>query len=207
MTPVPGCRIEISYIDPETYASVVNHQMRKDILRTLYRMALDGPVSKQKLADELGLDYHQLVYQLNNQLREFWIVLEEQKKRGTRMELIGPSHPYSIMISIGKDQRLHIFDPLANIFGPMSKAGTRCDKCSPKEVERCLSYVSSGCGCSKDLSPAEKQLLQVNGRSGTPRPLDKAILCALSGIAEGKSCVISIPCEGCAFLKRTIKIQ
>ena len=33
-----GCRIEISYIDPETYASVVNHDLRKSILRALYAM-------------------------------------------------------------------------------------------------------------------------------------------------------------------------
>ena len=89
--------MEIAYIDPEAYSGIVNHKMRKDILRALYRMALNGPVSKQELADELEIDYQQLVYQLNNHLREFWTVMEELKKRGTRMELIAPSKPYSIL--------------------------------------------------------------------------------------------------------------
>ena len=37
-----GCRMEIAYIDPEVYSGIVNHKMRKDILRALYRMAEVG---------------------------------------------------------------------------------------------------------------------------------------------------------------------
>jgi hypothetical protein len=66
-----GGRMEIAYIDPETYSGIVNHRMRKDILRALYRMTLNGSVSKKDLAEELEINYHQLVYQLNNHLREF----------------------------------------------------------------------------------------------------------------------------------------
>src|SRR5512136_1873089 len=94
VAPNSGCRIEVAYIDPVTYSSVVNHPLRKQILRTLYRAALDGPVSKQSLADQLKLDYHQLVYQLSHHLHEFWTVAEERNVRGTRMELIAPSNPY-----------------------------------------------------------------------------------------------------------------
>jgi hypothetical protein len=198
--------MEIAYIDPETYSGIVNHQMRKDILRTLYRMALNGPVSKQEIADDLQLNYHQLVYQLNNHLREFWMVKEERKKRGTRMELIAPSKPHVIFISLGKEQKIYIFDPLANLFGPLSKVGVRCDICSDKEAQKCLKCVSDGRSCRSDSTAAEKAILAANGRKVNQRPVDVAIICALRGIPAGQSCVIEIPCNTCAFLKRTIKI-
>jgi len=57
-----SCRIEIAHIDPVVFTSIVNHDMRKEILNKPCRMALDGPVSKQALAERLGIDYHQLVY-------------------------------------------------------------------------------------------------------------------------------------------------
>jgi hypothetical protein len=201
-----GCRMEIAYIDPETYSGIVNHKMRKDILRSLYRMALNGPVSKQELADELELNYHQLVYQLNNHLREFWAVVEEQKKRGTRMELIAPSKPHVIFISLGREQRIYVFDPLANLFGPLSKVGVRCDICSDAEAQKCLKFVNTGCSCGSASMPAERAILVANGRKVNQRPVDAAIICALRGIPVGQSCVIDIPCNTCAFLKRTIKI-
>jgi hypothetical protein len=201
-----GCRMEIAYIDPETYSEIVNHKMRKDILRSLYRMALNGPVSKQELADELKLNYHQLVYQLTNHLREFWTVVEEQKKRGTRMELIAPSKPHVIFISLGREQRIYVFDPLANLFGPLSKVGVRCDICSDAEAQKCLKFVNTGCSCGSASTTAERAILAANGRKVNQRPVDTAIICALRGIPVGQSCVIDIPCNTCAFLKRTIKI-
>lgn len=207
MSVSPGCRIEIAYIDPVTYSNVVNHPLRKEILRTLYRMALDGPLSKQILADRLKLDYHQLVYQLNNHLREFWTVVQEKKVRGTRMELIAPSNPYTIFIALGKQQTLYMFDPLANLFGPISKVGTRCDVCTPSEAAKCMKYVEKGCSCQKVPSEPELAILKANGRKPPNRPLDSAILCALKGIASGEKCVVNIPCEGCAFLKKTIRIE
>ncbi len=200
------CRMEIAYIDPETYSAIVNHEMRKDILRMLYRMARNGPVSKQALAEEMGIDYHQLVYQLNNHLREFWTVMEELKKRGTRMELIAPSRPDVIFISIGKEQKIYVFDPLANLFGPLSKVGVRCDICSAAEAQRCLKFVQSESLCAAAPTSAERSILAANGRKPNQRPVDTAILCALRGIPTGKSCVINIPCNTCAFLKRTINI-
>lgn len=198
--------MEIAYIDPEAYSGIVNHKLRKDILRALYRMALNGPVSKQELANELDIDYQQLVYQLNNHLREFWTVMEELKKRGTRMELIAPSKPYAIFISLGKEQRIYVFDPLANLFGPLSKVGVRCDICSDSEAQRCMKFVSAGCSCGSASTAAEKAILAANGRQANQRPVDMAIMCALRGIPIGQSCVVDIPCNSCAFLKRTIKI-
>lgn len=207
MDPIAGCRIEIAYIDPVTYSSVVGHSLRKEILRVLYRMALDGPVSKQKLAEALKLDYHQLVYQLNNHLRDFWTVVQEQKVRGTRMELIAPSNPYTVHIALGKEQMLYMFDPLANLFGPLSKVGTRCDACTPSEAARCMRYVEKGCACVKSPTESELVVLKANGRKPSYTPLDSAILCALKGIPTGEKCVVSIPCEGCAFLKKTVRIE
>lgn len=206
--PTPsGCRIEIAYIDPETYSGIVNHKMRKEILRTLYRMALNGPVSKKDLAEEMGIDYHQLVYQLNNHLREFWAVKEELKKRGTRMELIAPSKPDSILITLGKEQTIYVFDPLANLFGPLSKVGVRCDICSEPESRRCMKFIEAGNYCASASTAAEKAILVANRRKENQRPVDVAILCAIRGIPVGQKCVISIPCGTCAFLKRAIKIK
>ena len=202
-----SCRIEIAHIDPVVFTSIVNHDMRKEILNKLYRMALDGPVSKQALAERMGINYHQLVYQLNNHLREFWTVLEEKKVRGTRMELIGPSSPYAIFIALGKERTLHVFDPLANLYGALAKVGTRCDTCSQKETTRCMSFVNSGCTCVSKPTDEELAILHSNNRKAPLRPVDTAILCALKGISSGQKCTVNIPCEGCAFLRRTIPID
>jgi hypothetical protein len=198
--------MEIAQIDPQTYTSIVNHAMRKEILRALYRQGLDGSISKQDLADSLNLDYHQIVYQLNHHLKDFWTVVEERKVRGTRMELISPSHPYTIFIALGKERSIYMFDPLANLFGPMAKVGTRCDVCTPIEAAKCMHYVDVGCSSSRSPTDAEKAVLRVNGREAPLRPLDSAILCSLKGIPSGESCVVNIPCEGCAFLKKPLKI-
>lgn len=202
-----GCRIEISYIDPETYTAIVNHDLRKGILRALYAMALDGPVSKQALADRVGVGYHQLSYQLAHQLREFWTVGEERKVRGTRLELIQPSSPSSIYITLGRDGRLFIVDPLANLFGPLSKVGTRCDGCSPAEAGKCLGHVREGCCFTGPPSAEETEVLRRNGREGKPRAMDLAIVCALRGVAAGRKCAVSIPCESCPFMRRAIRID
>ena len=201
-----NCRIEIDYIDPQTYTALVNHDTRKEILKALYRLSRSGPVSKQQIADAVGIDYHQLVYQLNHHLRDFWSVVEERKVRGTRMELLAPAHPFAVYIAVGKEGRIHIVDPLACLFGPLSKVGTRCDKCSEKDAARCSTYVSAACTCGASPSDAEQVTLRANGRKPPYRPLDSAILCALKGLPVSQSCVVDIPCEGCAFLKRTINI-
>lgn len=202
-----GCRIEISYIDPDTYTAIVNHDLRKAILRKLYVRALDNPISKQELADELGIGYHQLVYQLTHQLKDFWTVAEERKVRGTRMELIRPSSPSSIFITLGKEGRIFLVDPLANLFGPLASVGTRCDGCSTEESRRCLGHVQNGCCFTGPPSAEELEVLRVNERGDEIRPLDLAILCALRGVAAGRKCVVSIPCDSCPFMRRTIRID
>lgn len=202
-----GCRIEISYIDPDVYTSVVNHDLRRSILRNLYVMALDHPVTKQELADRVKIGYHQLVYQLSHQLRDFWTVVDEKKVRGTRQEYLAPAAPGTIYITLGRDGRVFVIDPLANLFGPLSKVGTRCDGCSDEEMERCLGYVRSGCCYTADPIPEERAMLQANGRDGPLRPVDLAILCSMKGVASGKACAVSIPCDHCPFQRRAIRIE
>jgi hypothetical protein len=202
-----GCRIEISYIDPEMYTSIVNHDLRKSILRHLYAMSLDRPITKQELADQVKIGYHQLIYQLGHQLQDFWKVVDEKKVRGTRLEYIAPAAPSSIFITLGKDGKVFTVDPLANLFGPLSKVGTRCDGCSKKEMERCLSHVTTGCCFQGEPTAEEKRALEANGRGKPLRPVDLAILCALKGVTAGKTCSVSIPCDSCPFMRRAIKID
>ncbi len=202
-----NCRIEIAYIDPETYSSIVNHDMRKRILRTLYTSTKEAPISKQDLADKLGVGYHQLVYQLNNHLKDFWAVKEERKVRGTRMELIEPSKPSTVYITFGKESGIFMVDPAANLFGPLLRVGTRCDACSPNDAAKCMSSVSSSCSCATVPNEAEKGILLTNGRKTPFKPMDHAILCALKGIPQGEKCVLEIPCEGCAFMRQPITIK
>jgi len=202
-----GCKIEIAYIDPETYTSIVGHPLRKQILTALYAKALQHPLSKQELADSIGLGYHQLIYQLNHQMTEFWKVVDEKKIRGTRMELIEPSYPHSVFITLGKERRIFLIDPLAKLYGPLDRVGTRCDGCTQKVADKCLDYVKQGCTCLSTPGVSELSILRDNGRMRPFKPLDRAILCGLKGITTGEKCVVSIPCEGCAFLKRPISID
>lgn len=201
------CRIEISYIDPEAYASLVNHDLRKLILKTLYGLTLYGPISKQKLADNIGLGYHQLVYQLNNHLVDFWCVGEEQKVRGTRKELIKPSNRHAVYITLGREKGIHMVDPIANLFGPLSEVGIRCDTCSRDEADNCLKFLVEDPQFDFEIKENESALLEANGRKPPFRPLDLAMLAALRGIASDQRFQLSIPCASCAFLRRTIQIE
>ncbi|MBM4236887.1 MAG: hypothetical protein FJ151_00165 [Euryarchaeota archaeon] len=197
------CRVEIGYIDPETYVSVVNHDLRKRILVALYRKSLDRPISKEEIAGEIGSGYHQVVYQLNNHLMSFWTVIEEKKVRGTRMELIAPSHPNAILIAFGRDNTIFMVDPIANLFGSVSKVGTRCDICTEEEAKACMRHVTA-CDCARNPTAEQVKVLRMNNRKLPLRPLDHAMLCALEGVSKGESCVISIPCASCAFRRRVL---
>ncbi|HUV25715.1 MAG TPA: hypothetical protein VMW26_09830 [Methanomassiliicoccales archaeon] len=201
------CRIEISYIDPETYTSLVNHDLRKQILKTLYGLTFYGPISKQQLADNIGLGYHQLVYQLNNHLADFWCVAEEQKVRGTRKELIKPANRHAVYITLGREKGIHMVDPIANLFGPLCEVGIRCDSCSRDEADNCLRFLAENPQFDFEVEEADSALLEANGIRPPFRPLDLAILAALRGIASDQRFLLSIPCASCAFLRRTIQIE
>jgi hypothetical protein len=197
--------MEMRYLDPEVYAALVNHDLRKSILRLLYVRARSGPVSKKALADELGIGYQQIMYQLNNHLQGFWRIGEQRRVRGTVLELILPSHPNAIFISLGAEQRLYMVDPLANLFGPLPRMGTRCDQCPEAVAESCRRHAAAG-ACCPTISMSERDILLANGRKEPFRALDHAIICALKGIPEKKACSISIPCDQCAFLRRVIEL-
>jgi len=200
------CRIEISYIDPEAYTSVVDHDLRRGILKELYRSSLQGPISKQELAERLGIGYHQLFYQMHNHLARFWRVEREEKVRGTRKELVMASNQNAVHITLGSGNRLYMVDPLGDRFGPVAEVGIRCDSCSDEEVSSCLRIMDSS-GFNLSIGEAETRLLESNNRTAPYRPLDFALVSALRGLVEGDSHPIIIPCRSCAFLRRFIGIE
>ncbi|MEM3059084.1 MAG: hypothetical protein QXN93_03245 [Methanomassiliicoccales archaeon] len=201
-----ACVIEVMYIDPDAYVNVVNHNLRKEIVKALYRKTLHSPISKKELADAIGIDYHQLVYQLNNQLNEFWKVAHEKKVRGTRIEFIEPLSKNAIFITLGKENTIHLIDPLAGLFGSLKKVGVRCDSCSEEEVGNCLEHLKKA-SLTFQITQPEKSVLATNQRLPPLKPLDYAIIRSLRGISKGEKSVITIPCERCSFIKRIVKIN
>ena len=197
-----GCKIELVYMDPDTYTAISTHELRQTILNKLYMEAYNGrSLTKQELADMLGIKYQQLVYQLTNHLKDFWTVQKEEKVRGTRMEYIAPANPNAVHMCIGKDRRIYIIDPIAELYGPIDSVGTRCDKCSVEEAEYCVQSLTEKGIIPKELTTSERETLSMNKRSGL-RPLDRGFIEALKGMAAGDNCVLTIPCERCTFMQR-----
>ena len=202
MSDMPSCRMELVYMDPAAYMSLAEHEMRQSILTALFKAAYNGKeMTKQELADIVGIKYQQLVYQLNNHLNDFWTVVREEKVRGTRMEYIAPAERNAIYIAVGKDRLIYIADPIAELYGQLGKVGCRCDMCSREESEHCVRSLKEKKIVPSELSDAEKETLALNNRKEM-RPLDRGILEALKGLAVGGKCVLTIPCERCTFLKR-----
>jgi hypothetical protein len=197
-----GCKIELIYMDPDTYTAISTHELRQTILNKLYMEAYNGrSLTKQELADMLGIKYQQLVYQLTNHLKDFWTVQKEEKVRGTRMEYIAPANPNAVHMCIGKDRHIYIIDPIAELYGPIDAVGTRCDKCSVEEAEYCVESLIEKKIIPKELTTSERETLSMNKRSGL-RPLDRGFIEALKGMAAGDNCVLTIPCERCTFMQR-----
>lgn len=197
-----SCRMEILYMDPDTYTAISTHEMRQAILAKLFKEAYNGhALTKQELADSLGIKYQQLVYQLTNHLNDFWKVVREEKVRGTRMEYIAPENPHGIYICVGKDRKLYIVDPIAELYGPLSEVGVRCDSCSEEEAAHCISSLIEKNIISEDLTQSEKDTLSINKRTGL-RPLDRGLIEALKGLAAGDQCTLTIPCERCSYMKK-----
>ena len=197
-----GCKIELIYMDPDTYTAISTHELRQTILNKLYMEAYNGrSLTKQELADMLGIKYQQLVYQLTNHLKDFWTVQKEEKVRGTRMAYIAPANPNAVHMCIGKDRRIYIIDPIAELYGPIDAVGTRCDKCSVEEAEYCVESLIEKKIIPKELTTSERETLSMNKRSGL-RPLDRGFIEALKGMAAGDNCVLTIPCERCTFMQR-----
>ncbi len=202
----PQCRIEISYIDPVLYTSIVDHDLRKDILKELYRQSLFRPISKKELARRLDIGYHQLFYQLKNHLSDFWCVEKEEKVRGTRRELISPRNRNAVYITLGAGNKVYMIDPLGGRFGPLPKVGVRCESCSHEQAEKCLDYMEES-SFDMQVGERERQLLGANDRYVPFRPLDYAILSALKEITEGSSQSIVIPCRECSYIQNFLEIE
>lgn len=204
-----SCRMEILYMDPDTYTAISTHEMRQAILTKLFKDTYNGKVlTKQELADSLGIKYQQLVYQLMNHLRDFWKVVGEEKIRGTRIEYIAPDNPHGIYICVGKDRKLYIVDPIAELYGPLSEVGVRCDSCSDEEAAHCIRSLTEKGIVSGELRDTEREALSINRRDGS-RPLDLGLIEALKGLAIGDRCTLTIPCERCCYMqkKQLITIQ
>ena len=108
-----GCRIELVYMDPDTYTAISTHEMRQAILIKMYTESYNGrSMTKQELADSLGIKYQQLVYQLTNHLSDFWTVIKED------------------FSGLSKEQRAAAANPMFQsstfTFGPV-KAGTKVE--------------------------------------------------------------------------------
>ena len=195
-----SCKIEINYMDPTTYTAISSHEMRQKILTKLYHEGQKGKsMTKQELADSLNIKYQQLVYQLTNHISDFWKVVGEEKIRGTRMEYIAPANTNSVYICIGKDRRIYIVDPLAELYGPLDEVGCRCDVCSMEESNHCIQSLIEKNIIPSELTKTEMEILNLNKRKNV-KPLDRGFVEAMKGIAMGDNCVLTIPCERCTFL-------
>jgi len=194
--------MEIICLDPETYISIHDHEMRQRILTALFKMVrAHGPVSKQDLADRLGIKYQQLSYQLCDHLPAMWKVAREEKVRGARTEYIVPSDPDAVYIAIGNDRKIYIVDPLAELYGPLSEVGLRCDSCSDEENSECMrSLIEKGI-VPPAMSAAEEDTLRINNRKRAG-PLDAGIIESLKSLVTGERCVLTIPCDRCTFMRR-----
>lgn len=194
-------------MNPETYTSIVTHEMRQTIITKLFKETYNGnSITKQKLADSLGIKYQQLVYQLMSHLKEFWTVVGEEKVRGTRMEFIAPKDPYGIYICVGKNRKLFMVDPIAGLYGPLSDVGIRCDSCSEEEYKHCIiSLVEKGI-ITEELSEKDLEILALNGRMER-RPLDMGLIKAVKELATGGGCTLTIPCEKCMYMQKKRLIQ
>lgn len=197
-----SCRMDMTILDPQTYAAIESHELRQDILVRLFQEAYDNALTKQALSEMLGIKYQQLVYQLNDHLPEFWDVKSDEKVRGARREFIGPRNRHAVYIALGKDGRIFVVDPLAGLFGPLSTVGLRCDSCLPEEAAHCLHSLREKAVIPTEMDAAEEKTLTRNGREAPFRPLDLGVIETLRGLAKGENCALVIPCERCTFLQR-----
>jgi len=204
-----GCSIQGRYIEPGDCLKVLDHPLRKKILYNLALETLDGPITKKELARALDISYTELIYQLNRQLKGFWEVKDEQKKRGAHEEFIAPQAPNTIYVMLGEGAAIYLIDPLANIFGRMSD-GTRCDECSREQMAKCLQRTKTD-KCF-DFTPEEikkqERLLDANRRPYPFTPIDRIIGCIALRSLTGEGCAIKVCETECNFMKKVrAKIQ
>ena len=124
------------------------------------------------------------------------------------MEYIAPANPHGIYICIGKNRKMYMVDPIAELYGPLSEVGVRCDSCSKEEYEHCVNSLIEKNIVPAELNDTDKETLSLNGRKEA-RPLDRGLVEALKGLSAGNNCTLTIPCERCSYMqkKNLITIQ
>lgn len=192
-------------LDPEVYLKVINHDLRKKILHELFKLSLNGPISKTEISDDLNIGYHQMLYQLNEHLRYFWIVDHEEKVRGAREEYIRPRNINTVYCLMGSEGALHIVDPLANLYGKIAKTGVRCDDCPPEQLKKCQESIKvRPCMPQTDEVQRRKQLiLMVNERTPPYKPMDQFLVCTLIKSLENEPSAINLECP--EYISRALK--
>jgi hypothetical protein len=199
-----GCVIQGIYIDPETCMKIIDHKLRREILHQLYLQTIRGPVSKRMLAEALHLDYYELIYQLNNHLKDFWQVRYEVKKRGTHEEFISPPESNAVYIMLSSGAIINVLDPLANLYGQLSDTGTRCQQCSNTQMEKCLDQIrEQSCFhfCREENQKMTK-MLEMNNRATPFTPVDLIIACTALRSLEGQGCIVNLGRTRCEFLRK-----
>lgn len=180
------------FLDPDIYLKIVNHPLRKRILHRLFERGIEGPVRKKDLARDLNVDYHRLLYQLNEHLKEFWTVKKERKIRGAREELIMPINSNMIYCNLGRDAVINIIDPLANVFGRLNIVGTRCDSCGAEQQKKCVDrVVKQGCAVNYLKLVKKRDILVANNRKKPYTPVDYILVCTITCVLDGEKCIIN----------------
>jgi hypothetical protein len=188
-------------IDPGLCMRIISHPLRRRLLAGLYQAAAEGPLTKMGLAQISGLGYDPVNYQLNRHLREFWVVTGQKKMRGAYLEYIAPKFPNTIFINPGTGGVLFIIDPVASLFGPLKKTGSRCDMCGRDTGQRegCLKNALRQ-PCFALASKEQKRMetmLRHNGRKPPYTPVDHLMYCAVVNGLEKKDCVFVLGGCGC----------
>jgi len=191
-------------LSPYSYTNVVSHNLRKNILHKLFALSIDIPVTKQQLAEALGLKYEKVNYQLNEHLREFWKVKHREKVRGTYREYIGPEISNTIYLNIDLNKTLYVIDPLANLIGKLKDIGTRCDRCSMKIRGKCLNELEDNkcLPISKKERVRREKALEANNRKRPFTPIDYMIVCTLANSLDSEPCMIKFTSCGCPFIEK-----
>ena len=192
-------------IDPEVYLKVINHDLRKKVLHELFKLSINGPITKNEIADNLGIGYHQMLYQLNEHLNYFWTVDHEEKIRGAREEYIRPKNINTVYCLLGSDAAVHVLDPLANLYGKLAKTGVRCDDCPQDQLKRCQDSIKARpCMPQTDEVQKRKQvILMVNERAPPYKPMDQFLVCTLIKSLDNEPSALSIECP--VYVDRALK--
>jgi hypothetical protein len=192
------CTINGRYLDYEVCMKLVKHDERKKIMRKLFVATCDAPITKKELSKKMGMDYNQLVYQLNHHLRRFWEIKTTKKVRGALSEYISPIHNNTVYVSMGQNAVIWVIDPMANLFGELMNTGTRCRQCSSAQIRSCLAEERVNCFCTRKSVDSRKQrnLLETNCKKPYT-PIDYLITCTIISELEKVECTMEFRKNTC----------